>query len=329
MSASRTRFRGLAPAAALVAIIAAGCMPAAGEPASSPVADRGSPTPAATRAATPGPATPAEPDTLRDSGTVAVGELDMYYEVHGAGDPIVLLHGAYTGIDISFGPLIPILAEDWTVIAVEQQGHGRTEDVDRPLSYEQMADDTASVLRDLGVERADIFGYSLGANTALQIAVRHPDLVDRLAVASAYVDPAGLYPGVLDGIAATSPEAFEGSGLREAYAAVAPDPDAWPVLIEKVKELDLSFEGWPPAMIEAIEAPTLVMIGDSDIVDPAHATRMFQLLGGGVPGDFTGLPDAQLAVLPGTTHVGVLAERTDWIVSMLQTFLAASPTPGS
>ena len=324
MSAPPTSLRGLAPAAALVAMLVAGCMRAAGEPDASQAPDT-RPTPVATS----GPATPAEPGTLRTSGTVAVGELDMYYEVHGAGDPVVLLHGAYTGIDLAFGQLIPVLAEDRTVIAVEQQGHGHTGDLDRPLRYEQMADDTAAVLRDLGVERADIFGYSLGANTALQIAVRHPDLVDRLAVASAYVDPAGLYPGVLDGIAATSPEAFEGSGLREAYAAVAPDPDAWPVLIEKVKQLDLSFEGWPSDMIEAIEAPTLVMLGDSDIVDPAHAARMFRLLGGGVPGDFAGLPDSQLAVLPGTTHVGVLAGRTDWIVSMLEAFLDTPPATGS
>ena len=271
----------------------------------------------------PGVAARSTAATLRAASTANVNGLEMYYEIHGHGEPLVLLHGAYTGIDVSFGELIPLLATDRMVIAIEQQGHGHTPDADRPLSYERMADDTATFLRQLEITTADFFGYSIGANTALEIAIRHPDLVRKLAVASAYFDPAGLYDGVLDGVAATTPEAFEGSGLEEAYAAVAPDPGAWPTLIDKVKQLDLSFEGWPPQSIAAIEAPALVMVGDSDIVDNTHAVRMFELLGGGVPGDFAGLPNAQLAVLPGTTHIGVLAERTDLVASLLRDFLAA------
>lgn len=262
-------------------------------------------------------------DAAPQTGYAPVNGLEMYYEIHGHGDPLVLLHGAYTGIDVSFGALIPILAADRMVIAVEQQAHGHTPDADRPLSYQQMADDTATLLHQLEITQADFFGYSIGANIALQIGIRNPELVRKIAVASAYYDPAGLYAGVLDGIAATTPETFEGSGLEEAYAAVAPDPGAWPALIEKVKALDLSFEGWPPQSIAAIEAPTLVMLGDSDIVDTAHAVRMFELLGGGVPGDFAGLPDAQLAVLPATTHIGVLAERSELVATLLREFLAA------
>lgn len=268
-------------------------------------------------------ATQASTPTLRASGTVDVDGLEMYYEVHGEGEPLLLLHGAYTGIDVTFGQLIPMLATDRMVIAVEQQAHGHTADIDRPLSYERMTDDTAAVLRQLEVRQADVFGYSMGANIALQLAVRHPDLVRTIAVASAYFDPAGLYAGVLDGIAATTPDVFDGSGLEEAYAAVAPEPADWPTLIEKVKELDLSFKGWAPESIASIEAPALVILGDSDIVDPAHAVRLFELLGGGVPGDFAGLPDARLAVLPGTTHIGLMAERTDRVAEVLREFLAA------
>jgi pimeloyl-ACP methyl ester carboxylesterase len=271
----------------------------------------------------PGAVEASAPSALRAATSADVNGLEMYYEIHGDGEPLVLLHGAYTGIDVSFGQLIPILAEDRMVIAVEQQGHGHTPDADRPLSYERMADDTATLLRQLDITRADFFGYSIGANIALQIGIRHPEIVRKIAVASAYYDPAGLYPGVLDGIAATTPETFEGSGLEEAYAAVAPDPGAWPVLIEKVKELDLSFKGWSPESIAAIKSPTLVVLGDSDIVDTAHAVRMFELLGGGVPGDFAGLPDTRLAVLPATTHIGVLAERSELVATLLRDFLAA------
>lgn len=297
------------------------------------------PTPAAATATTepsttttpPEPSTvTTEPSTAPESaapapqtGYASVDGLEMYYEIHGTGQPLVLLHGAYTTIDLSFGALLPTLAEDRQVIAVELQGHGHTAYRDAPLSYEQLADDTAALLKELNIEQADFFGYSLGANVALQAAIRHPDLVRKLVVVSAYFDPSGLYPGVLEGIAQTKPEDFTGSGLPEAYASVAPDPDGWPSLVEKVKELDLGFSGWPPESIESIRVPTLIVVGDSDIVSVEHAARMFGLLGGGVPGDFAGLPSSQLAVLPGTTHIGVLAERTDSLHSTITPFLDA------
>jgi pimeloyl-ACP methyl ester carboxylesterase len=263
-----------------------------------------------------------------DSGHVSVGGLDIYHEIHGVGDPLLMLHGAYTTIDTSFGAMLPALARDRMVVAVELQGHGHTADLDRPLRYEQLADDTAAVLRALGLDgKTDVFGYSLGGNTALQLAIRHPELVDRLVVASAYYDPDGLYPGMLEGIEHTKPEDFTGSGLPEAYAAVAPDPDGWPTLVEKVKQLDLTFAGWTPDDLAVISAPSLVIVGDSDIVTTQHAADMFAALGGGVPGDFAGLPRSQLAVLPGTTHIGVLAERGEELVTMLGTFLATDETP--
>jgi pimeloyl-ACP methyl ester carboxylesterase len=310
--------RRFAVTVAVAAALLAGCV------GTSQARDAGTPDAAIERptSATTPTTQPAQPLRAR-TGYARVNGLQMYYEIHGSGAPLVLLHGAFTTIDISFGALLPELAQTRQVIAVEQQAHGHTGDIDRPLSYEQMADDTAALLRKLNIKEADFLGYSMGANIALQVAIRHPDLVDRLVVLSAYFDNAGLYPGVLEGIAQITPETFIGSGLPEAYAAVAPNPDDWAVLVEKAKQLDLTFEGWPASAIASIEAPTLVVVGDSDTVRTGHATEMFELVGGGVPGDFAGLPDDQLAVLPGTTHLGLITERTDQLFSMTTAFLDA------
>ncbi|MDN7013745.1 alpha/beta hydrolase [Methanoculleus sp. FWC-SCC3] len=252
----------------------------------------------------------------------AINRLSMYYEIHGTGRPLVLLHGALTTIEGSFGRVLPSLAATRQVIAVEQQGHGRTADIDRPLTYEGMGRDTAELLRHLGVENADVFGYSMGAAIALEVAVRHPDLVRRLVLASPAYTREGLYPEMFEGIETLTPEAFAGTPLLEEYTRTAPNPEDWPVLIEKVKQLDREFQGWTADEIQSIRAPTLIIIGDSDIVRPEHAVEIFQLLGGGGAGDLTGLPRSRLAVLPGTTHI-TLIDRTDWLLSMTREFLDA------
>ena len=156
----------------------------------------------------------------------------------------------------------------------------------------------------------------MGGGIALQIAIRHPDLVRKLVVAAANYDPDGYYPEVLEGIQDLKPEDFAGSPWLEAYTRVAPNPDDWPALLAKIKDLDLWFEGWPREDIASIAAPALVIVGDSDVVRPEHAVEMFRLLGGGVPGDLAGLPRSRLAVLPGTTHV-TLVDRADWLTSMV------------
>jgi pimeloyl-ACP methyl ester carboxylesterase len=226
-----------------------------------------------------------------------------------------------------FGELLPALARSRQVIAVEQQAHGRTADIDRPLRYEQMAEDTAALLRELGIEQADFFGYSMGGGVALQIAIRHPDLVRRLVLAAANYDPDGYYPEVLEAIQDLKPEDFVGSPWQEAYERMAPNPEDWPALLDKIKDLDLWFEGWLREDIAAIEAPALVIVGDSDVVRPEHAVDLFRLLGGGVPSDLGGLPRSRLAVLPGTTHV-TLVERVDWLLPMVTAFLdAPMPAP--
>jgi pimeloyl-ACP methyl ester carboxylesterase len=260
------------------------------------------------------------------TGYAPIGDLNMYYELHGRGRPLVLLHGAYMTIDL-MGPIVPGLAETRQVIAVELQGHGHTADVDRPLTYEQMADDTAALVRGLEIEHADIVGYSMGGGVALQLAVRHPDVVRKLVVASASFTSDGMHVVALEMFPSITPELFAGSPIEEAYAQTAPNPDDFPKLVEKLTQLDTTAYAWPQRDIARIAAPTLIVLGDSDGVRLEHAVELFGLLGGGVMGDLEGLPKSQLAVLPGTAHYvppgfGLL-DRTEWLLAMIAPFLDA------
>jgi pimeloyl-ACP methyl ester carboxylesterase len=232
-------------------------------------------------------------------------------------DGTASLHGANPR---PTGKIVPELARSRKVIAVEVQGHGRTADIDRPITYEQLADDSAAVLRHLGIDQADVYGYSLGGGVALQLAIRHPQVVHKLIVVSATYTSAGMHPEVLAGIEQIQPELFEGTPWRDGYNRIAPHPEAFPALVNKLKELDLTPFVWPAEAVQAIAAPTMIIIGDSDGTTPEHAVEMFRLRGGGVFGDLAGLPAAQLAILPGTTHVGML-ERAEWLVAMVVPFL--------
>ena len=259
-----------------------------------------------------------------------VNGLEMYYEIHGTGEPLVVLHGAYMTID-AMGTLVPELAKSRQVIAVELQGHGRTADIDRPLSYEQMADDVAALIEHLGIEKADVFGYSMGGGVALQVAIRHPEVVRKLVAASVSYTSDGMHPELHEFFPTITPELFAGSPFEAAYLEVAPNPEDFPNLVTKLKQLDMEPYAWPPEDIQGIAAPTLLIkIWDSDPIRPEHAVEMFRLLGGGVMGDLTGLPKSQLAVLPGTTHFvppgsGIL-DRAEWLLSMIGEFLDA-PMP--
>jgi pimeloyl-ACP methyl ester carboxylesterase len=258
------------------------------------------------------------------TGYAPVNGLNMYYEIHGAGQPLVVLHGAYMTIEL-MGKLVPELAKSRQVIAVELQGHGRTADIDRPITYEQLADDTAALLRHLGIPSADVYGYSLGGGVALQLAIRHPQLVRKLVVVSASYTSEGVYPEVFAAIDRITPELFDGTPWRAAYDRTAPRPEAFPALVAKLTQLDRTPFAWPAEVVRAITAPTLIVIGDADGTRPEHAVAMFRLRGGGVFGDLAGLPAAQLAVLPGTSHVGML-DRADWLLAMVPPFLDA-PLP--
>lgn len=252
---------------------------------------------------------------------VNVNGLKMYYEIHGEGQPLVLLHGAFSAIGTSFGKLLPELAKTRQVIAFELQGHGHTADIDRPLSYEQMADDTAAALQQLGIEKADFFGYSMGSAVALQVAIRHPKMVRKLVFASVSYKLDGLHPGLMDGLQQMTPNMMYGSPWHEEYKQIAPRPEDFDTLFTKVMQMDKDLKDIPDETIAAIQAPALFIIGDSDIVRPEHAVEMFRLFGGGIMGDTpAGPPDSQLAILPGTTHV-TLADRADLLLPIIPSFL--------
>jgi pimeloyl-ACP methyl ester carboxylesterase len=265
--------------------------------------------------------------TATQSGYAEVNGLDMYYEMHGTGGtPLVLLHGAFSATGTSFGKFIPTLAESRQVVSFEQQGHGHTADIDRPLTIEQMAEDTAAALQAIGIEKADIFGYSMGAGIALQLAIHHPELVNKVVVASVAYNTESLHPGMIEGMEFLAPEMLVGSPWHEEYMRLAPNPEDFDTLVTKIKELNLHhLPSLTAEEVQQISAPTLIIVGDSDIVRPEGAVEMFRLLGGGVNGDIAGLPNAQLAVLPGTSHTMVV-ERGDWLVPMITAFLDA-PMP--
>lgn len=258
-----------------------------------------------------------------------VNGLELYYEIHGEGEPLVLLHGAYMTVD-AMGEIIPMLAETRKVIAVELQGHGHTADIDRPLTYEQMADDVAALIKHLGIVEADVFGYSMGGGAALQAAVRHPGVVRKLVAASVSYTSEGMHSELIEFIPSITPEVFAGSPFEAEYLDVAPNPEDFPTLVEKLKTLDMTPFEWD---IRGIEAPTLLIVGDSDAIRLEHAVEMFRLLGGGVMGDLGVLPASRLAVLPATTHFvppgcGVL-DRADLLAPMISEFLDAPEEKGS
>ncbi|MGY1671651.1 alpha/beta fold hydrolase [Geodermatophilus sp. SYSU D00710] len=267
------------------------------------------------------------------TGYAPVNGLQVYVEVHGpereaAGTPLLLLYGAYmtTG---DLGPLVSALAATRQVVVPDLQAHGRTADVDRPITYEGLADDAAGLLAHLGIARADVMGFSMGGAAALQVAIRHPEVVRRLVVVSASHSSAGMQPELLARIPTITPEGFAGSPMEATYKSVAPDPEHFPVLVEKLKTLDETPFDWPA--VRDVTAPTLVVAGDADAVRAEHAVELFHLLGGGAMGDLAGLSRARLAILPGTTHFmppgsGVL-DRLDWLVPMVLAHLDAAAAP--
>ena len=261
------------------------------------------------------------------TGYAPVNGLEMYFEVHGDGAPLLLLHGAYMTAE-GMSPLVRGLAERRHVIVAEQQGHGHTADIDRPISYEQMADDSAALLEHIGIEQADVVGYSMGGGIALQFAIRHPARVRRLVVASASYTYDGMHAAATEMFPTITPELFAGSPMEEEYVRVAPNPGDFPKLVEKLVQLDSTPFDWADG-VAGITAPTLIVVGDSDVVRLEHAVELFGLLGGGVMGDLAGMPTSQLAVLPGTSHFippgcGVL-DRADWLLAMIPAFLDPAP----
>jgi pimeloyl-ACP methyl ester carboxylesterase len=256
----------------------------------------------------------------------SINGMEMYYEEHGAGTgrPLVLIHGSLSGIGTSFGTILPSLAKNRRVVAVELQAHGHTADIDRDLTVEGFAADVVALLDRLGIDAADVFGWSMGAAVGLRLGTDHAHRVGRLVLASVSFTLAGLYPGLLDGIQDLRPEHLHGSEFHEEYRRTAPDPAGFGTLVAKVKRLDGDLPQWSAEQIRAIAAPVMIVLADSDIIRPEHAVEMFRLLGGGVPGDLTGLPRCRLAILPGTTHTSI-PQRADWLAPMIDEFLDVRP----
>ncbi len=253
-------------------------------------------------------------DETAPNGYATINGLKMYYEIHGQGPPLVLLHGGCSTIETSFARILPRLAEKWRVIAVEQQGHGRTADIDRPMSYEQMADDTAALLEQLRIGQADLLGFSDGGTVALGVAIRHPDQVRRLVVIGTHYDKEGYYPEILEFRKTATVEDVPPE-LRDAYRRVAPVPEHWPQLVAKVARMGIEFAGWSKEQVESIAAPTLILLGDSDFVRPEHAVEMFRLH-----------RVAQLAIAPGADH-GLIEQDPELVLRWVDRFLLET-SPG-
>lgn len=230
----------------------------------------------------------------------------------------------------AMGAIVPLLARSRQVIAVELEGHGRTADLDRPLSMEQMADDVAGLLDHLQLPRADVFGFSVGGMTALRLAMKHPDRVRKLVVVSAGFNEDSFYPSMRASWPETTAESLAGTPMEEVYLRTAPDPTHWPVFVRKMMAMLSTFTGWSRADVQSIKAPTLLIVGDAHDIRPEHVVELFRLLGG-APGHsrFAELPETQLAVFPGTTHFEIVY-RTDLLAPTVNQFLDASgpPAPG-
>jgi pimeloyl-ACP methyl ester carboxylesterase len=257
---------------------------------------------------------------------VEVNGMQMYYEVSGEGDPLIVLHGAYMNIP-AMGAIIPKLAQTRKVYALELQGHGRTTDIDRAITYPNLADDVAAFMDAAGIEKADVFGYSMGAATGLQLAIRHPTKVNRLVAASAAYDAKGFQPDYLAFIPQMTPEMFLGMPFAEDYRKLAPNPDGFPNLVRKLIALEHEPMAWETD-VKALRAPVLIITGDADVTTLEHSVAMFRLLGGGGMGDMgKPLSESRLAVLPASSHTAVI-NQSDLLHSVIEPFLKGETPTG-
>jgi pimeloyl-ACP methyl ester carboxylesterase len=250
---------------------------------------------------------------------VKVNGMQMYYEVSGAGDPIVVLHGAYMNIP-TMGAIIPMLAKTHKVYALELQGHGRTTDIDRPITYQNLADDVAAFMDAVGLPKADVFGYSMGAAAALQFAIRHPDKVNKLIAASVAYDAKGWQPAFTAMIPSMTPEMLTNTPLPAEYKKLAPNPNGFPELARKLIQLEKEPMAWE-ADVRKLKLPVLIISGDADVATLEHTVSLFRILGGGEMGDMgKPLPAARLAVLPATSHTAVITQP-DLLIAFVEPFL--------
>ena len=259
-------------------------------------------------------------------GYAPINGLEMYYEVHGIGDPVVLLHGAFMAIPGNWTGWIGELSKSQRVIAVEMQGHGRTSDIPRDFSYENLADDVAALLDHLEIPSADLIGYSLGGGVAMLCAIRHPAKVRKVVSISAVFRLAGYVQETLDAFAHLTAYAFEGSPIEAEYKRLSPTPNEFPNFVKRVISVNLKPFDFGADKLQATPAPMFFIHGDADGVQLEHIAEMFRLKGGEIHGDLRPRSASRLAVLPDTTHI-TLRERWPVLVPMVNEFLDAERQP--
>ncbi|MEI2298557.1 alpha/beta fold hydrolase [Ensifer sp. MJa1] len=261
-----------------------------------------------------------------EAETVEVNGMKMYYEVSGEGEPLVVLHGAYMNIP-SMGAIIPKLAETHKVYAVELQGHGRTNDIDRPITYPNLADDVAAFMDAVKLEKADVFGYSMGAAAGLQLAIRHPEKVNKLAAASVAYDAEGWQPEFKAFIPQMTVEMLVGLPFAEDYRKLAVDPNGFPELARKLIQLEKEPMAWE-ADVKMLKVPVLIIAGDADVATLEHNVALFRLLGGGAMGDMgKPLSASRLAILPATSHTAVI-NQPELLQAFMEPFLKGEAPKG-
>jgi pimeloyl-ACP methyl ester carboxylesterase len=264
--------------------------------------------------------------TAKRSAVAKSNGLAVHYDIYGdlssGKTPLLVLHGAYMSAD-SMAPFVERFARTRPVIVVDQRGHGRTGDAEGPITYEALADDAAAALEAAGVRQADVFGYSMGGGAAIQLAIRHPDKVAKLVSASAGTRLDAAYSEVLAGISQITPAVFDNTPIRREYDRLAPRPQDFPILVEKLKALDAAPFDWSDKM-RGLAHKTMIVMGDYDIIAPEHAVEMFRMRGGepalAAQGFLMKPPPARLLVLPGTSHIGVMAEA-ETVVALVTPFL--------
>ena len=260
-----------------------------------------------------------------EDGTVNIDGLEMYYQVHGEGEPLVLIHGGLMTIE-AWGPILPALAENRKVYAIELEGHGRTVDLDRPLSMQQFAQDVSGFIEQMDLGPIDIVGFSMGGGTAMGVGVLHPELVKSLVIISASHQPDSIWDSVRAGWPYMTAEMMEGTPMLAAYEAVAPQPERFSGFVDKIRESMVSGEqSWTDEQIASIPVPVLMIIGDTDLVQFDKALEMFRLLGGqsstGPMGPALNTA-RQFAVVPGATHYDIMF-KTDLMLPLIESFFAA------
>jgi pimeloyl-ACP methyl ester carboxylesterase len=253
------------------------------------------------------------------SGYAPINGLKMYYEVHGEGSPMIILHGAYQSIDKMLRDVIAEYSKTRQIIALEFQGHGRTNDIDRDITYENLADDVNLLLQYLKVDSADVFAFSMGTSVGLQLAIRHPEKVKKMILISGAYSYDGYQPSFPPLVPTMTPAMFEGSSFKKEYDSLSPHPAKFPVLVERLKKLDMRPFNWEKDYVR-IKKQMFLVFADNDVVTLGHITDMVTKLGGNVMGDLSPLPKVRLAVIPYTSHLGMMT-RVKWVYPMIAEFL--------